>query len=255
MNIHPSSIIDPKAQIPNNVSIGPYSIIEQNVSIGEGAKIHSNVLIKSGTTIGEKCEIFTGAVIGEKPQDLKYNNEDTHVIIGDNCIIREYVTIHKGTLDREKTKIGSNCLLMAYSHIAHDSILGDNVILSNNVQVGGHVNIESNVIVGGSTPIHQFCVIGEYAFIGGGYRIVQDVPPYIKAMGEPLKYSGVNSVGLKRNNFSDDIIKSIKKAYRIIYRSEHNTLQATQMLKNESSGLTEIDKILKFIKNSKRGII
>ena len=144
---------------------------------------------------------------------------------------------------------------MAYSHIAHDSLLGDNVILSNNVQVGGHVNIENNVIIGGSTPIHQFCVVGEYSFIGGGYRIVQDVPPYIKAMGEPLKYSGINSVGLKRNHFSEDIVKSIKKAYRIIYRSEYNIQQAAKILENKTSKLQEIDKIVQFIKNSKRGII
>ena len=213
------------------------------------------MLIKSGTKIGKKCEIFTGVVIGEKPQDLKYNDEDTNVIVGDNCIIREYSTIHKGTSDRKVTKVGSNCLLMAYSHIAHDSLLGDSVILSNNVQVGGHVNIENNVIIGGSTPIHQFCVVGEYAFIGGGYRIVQDVPPYIKAMGEPLKYSGINSVGLNRNRFSEDIVKSIKKAYRIIYRSEHNIQQAAKILENNTSKLQEIDKIVQFIKNSKRGII
>ena len=255
MNIHPTSIVNSRAQIPENVEIGPYSIVEDNVSIGEGSKIHSNVLIKSGTNIGKKCEILTGVVIGEKPQDLKYNNEETSVVLGDNCIIREYSTIHKGTSDRKITQVGSNCLLMAYSHVAHDSLLGDNVILSNNVQVGGHVNIENNVIVGGSTPIHQFCVIGEYAFIGGGYRIVQDVPPYIKAMGEPLKYSGVNSVGLKRNDFSDEIVKSIKKAYKIIYRSEHNILQATRILEDKSSKLMEIEKIIGFIKSSKRGII
>ena len=223
--------------------------------IGEGTIIHSNVLIKSGTKIGKECEIFTGVVIGEKPQDLKYKDEDTNVIVGDNCIIREYSTIHKGTSDRRVTKVGSNCLLMAYSHIAHDSLLGDNVILSNNVQVGGHVNIENNVIIGGSTPIHQFCVIGEYAFIGGGYRIVQDVPPYIKAMGEPLKYSGVNSVGLYRNHFSEEIVKSIKKAYRIIYRSEHNIQQAAKILEDNNYRLREIDKIVQFIKSSKRGII
>ena len=144
---------------------------------------------------------------------------------------------------------------MAYSHIAHDTFLGNNVILSNNVQVGGHVNIEDNVIIGGSTPIHQFCTIGKYAFIGGGYRIVQDVPPYIKAMGEPLKYSGVNSVGLKRNDFSDEVIKSIKKAYRIIYRSEYNILEATKILEASSLRLLEIESIIEFIKNSKRGII
>ena len=175
--------------------------------------------------------------------------------IGDGCIIREYCTIHRGTSDRQITRIGSNCLLMAYSHIAHDSFLKNHVILSNNVQVGGHVDIDNNVIVGGSTPIHQFCKIGEYAFIGGGYRIVQDVPPYIKAMGEPLKYSGVNSIGLKRNNFSDEIISIIKKAYRIIYRSEFNIFQAIKILDDSYKKDNNIIKIIEFIKNSKRGII
>lgn len=225
------------------------------MSIGENTRINSHVLIKSGTKIGKNCEIFSGAIIGEKPQDLKYNNEQTYVEIGDNCIIREYCTIHRGTSDRQVTKIGSNCLLMAYSHVAHDSFLSNDVILSNSVQVGGHVDIENNVIVGGSTPIHQFCKIGEYAFIGGGYRIVQDVPPYIKAMGEPLKYSGINSIGLKRNNFSEQIVRSIKKAYRIIYRSEYNILQAIKTLDDTYKEDKEILKIIKFIKNSKRGII
>jgi len=144
---------------------------------------------------------------------------------------------------------------MAYSHVAHDSLLKNNIILSNNVQVGGHVHIDDNVIVGGSTPIHQFCKIGEYAFIGGGYRVVQDVPPYIKAMGEPLKYSGVNSIGLKRNNFSDEMIVLIKKAYRTIYRSEFNILEATKILHDSHKNNNKIIKIIEFIKNSKRGII
>ena len=195
--------------------------------------------------------------MGEQPQDLKYNNEKTTLWIGDNNIIREYCTIHKGTSDRGVTKVGDDCMFMAYSHIAHDTIIGNNVILSNSVQVGGHVDIHNNVIVGGSTPIHQFCKLGEYSFIGGGYRIVQDIPPYIKAMGEPLRYAGINSIGLLRNNFDQDIISSIKKAYRIIYRSEYNFSQALEYIKNSLSLSTneEINNIINFIKNSSRGII
>ena len=237
------------------MKVGPYSIIEKDVIIGENTIIHSHVLIKSGTKIGKNCEFFSGAIIGEKPQDMKYKNEDTNLDIGDNCIIREFCTIHKATVDRKVTKIGNNCLLMAYSHVAHDSLLGNNVILSNSVQVGGHVDIDDNVTVGGATPIHQFCKLGKYSFIGGGYRIVQDVPPYIKAMGEPLKYSGVNSVGLKRNNFSDNKVAKIKKAYRVIYRSGYNTIQALEILDDTLKGEEEITIIIKFIKNSKRGII
>ena len=193
--------------------------------------------------------------MGEQPQDLKYNNEKTTLWIGDNNIIREYCTIHKGTSDRGTTKVGDDCMFMAYSHIAHDTIIGDNVILSNSVQVGGHVDIHNNVIVGGSTPIHQFCKLGEYSFIGGGYRIVQDIPPYIKAMGEPLRYAGINSIGLLRNNFDQDIISSIKKAYRIIYRSEYNFSQALEHIRNSLSTNEEINNIINFIKNSSRGII
>ena len=193
--------------------------------------------------------------MGEQPQDLKYNNEKTTLWIGDNNIIREYCTIHKGTSDRGVTKVGDDCMFMAYSHIAHDTIIGNNVILSNSVQVGGHVDIHNNVIVGGSTPIHQFCKLGEYSFIGGGYRIVQDIPPYIKAMGEPLRYAGINSIGLLRNNFDQDIISSIKKAYRIIYRSEYNFSQALEHIRNSLSTNEEINNIINFIKNSSRGII
>jgi len=212
-------------------------------------------VIKSGTRIGEHCDIYSGVILGEQPQDLKYNNEKTTLCIGDNNIIREYCTIHKGTSDRGTTKVGNNCMLMAYSHIAHDTIINDNVILSNSVQVGGHVDIDNNVIVGGSTPIHQFCKLGEYSFIGGGYRIVQDIPPYIKAMGEPLRYAGINSIGLSRNNFNQEIISSIKKAYRIIYRSEYNFSQALQHIRDSLSINEEINKIIDFIKNSSRGII
>ncbi len=212
-------------------------------------------MIKSGTRIGEHCDIYSGVILGEQPQDLKYNNEKTTLCIGDNNIIREYCTIHKGTSDRGTTKVGNNCMLMAYSHIAHDTIINDNVILSNSVQVGGHVDIDNNVIVGGSTPIHQFCKLGEYSFIGGGYRIVQDIPPYIKAMGEPLRYAGINSIGLSRNNFNQEIISSIKKAYRIIYRSEYNFSQALQHIRDSLSINEEINKIIDFIKNSSRGII
>ena len=171
--MHKTSIISSKSKIADSVDIGPFCIIEDNVSIKKNCKIHSHVIIKSGTSIGENCEIFSGAILGETPQDLKYDGEETKLKIGDNNIIREYVTIHRGTSDRITTKIGNNCMLMAYSHVAHDSIIKNNVILSNSVQVGGHVDIDDFVIVGGSTPIHQFCKLGRYCFIGGSsiYRL------------------------------------------------------------------------------------
>ena len=177
--------------------------------------------------------------------------------IGDNNVIREYCTIHRGTIGihgRTSTVIGNNCMLMAYSHVAHDVMIQNNVILSNNVQVGGHVSIDDNAIIGGSTPIHQFCKIGKYSFIGGGLRIVQDIPPYIMAMGEPLRYSGINSIGLSRNNFTKEIIASIKRAYKIIYRSKFNVSQALKIIDKEFKE-DEIKIIIDFINNSKRGII
>ena len=174
--------------------------------------------------------------------------------MGNNNIIREYCTIHKGTIDRGVTKIGNNCMLMAYTHIAHDTIMKNNIVLSNGVQVGGHVDIDDFVVIGGTTPVHQFCKIGKHAFIGGGYRIVQDVPPYIKAMGEPLKYFGINSIGLSRNNFSNDEILDIKKAYKIIYRSKYNVSQSIKILKEDYNN-KKIDEIIRFINKSERGII
>ncbi len=253
--MHKTSIISSKSKIDSSVSIGPFCIIEDNVLINKNCNIHSHVIIKSGTIIGENCEIFSGVILGERPQDLKYNGEKTNLEIGNNNIIREYATIHRGTANRITTKIGNNCMLMAYSHIAHDSIIKNNVILSNSVQVGGHVDIDDNVIVGGATPIHQFCKLGKYSFIGGGYRVVQDVPPYIKAMGEPLKYSGINSVGLSRNNFSSNQASLIKKAYKILYRSEYNISQAVSILEKEYSDNNDINEIINFINKSERGII
>ena len=186
---------------------------------------------------------------------MKYTNEKTFLKVGSNNIIREYCTMHRGTSDREMTSIGNNCLFMAYSHVAHDSKIGNHVILSNSVQVGGHVDIEDYVIIGGATPVHQFCRLGQHSFIGGGYRVVQDVPPFIKAMGEPLKYSGINSVGLLRNNFSNQEISHIKKVYKTIYRSDLNTSQAINSIQKTYSDLDRVHCIVNFIKNSKRGII
>ena len=253
--MYKNSIISPKSNIDTSVEIGPFCIIEDNVSINKNCKIHSHVIIKSGTSIGQDCEIFSGAVLGEVPQDLKYNNEETKLKIGKNNIIREYVTIHRGTVDRKITEVGDNCMLMAYSHIAHDCIIKNNVILSNSVQVGGHVDIDDFVIIGGATPVHQFCKLGKFSFIGGGYRVVKDVPPYIKAMGEPLKYFGVNSIGLSRNQFSLDQISLIKKVYKILYRSEYNISQAVDILNNNYPGNEQVKEIINFIDNSNRGII
>ena len=253
--IHPTAIIDTKANIGDNVSIGAYSVIDKNVSIGNNTKIKEHVIVRENTSIGENCTIFQGAILGEIPQDLKFENEHSILTIGNNTTIREYVTLNRGTKDRGETNIGDNVLLMAYVHIGHDSEIKNNVIIANSVQVGGHVTIENNAIIGGSTPIHQFCKIGTFSIIGGGLRIVQDVPPYIMAAGEPLKFIGINSVGLRRNNFSIEIRKKLKLAYKYIYNSGINTKEAVKKIKTNLSEIDEVNNIVNFINDSNRGII
>ena len=252
---HKTALINNNAKIGNDVSIGPYSIIDDNVVIGDNTIIYPYVHIKSNTTIGKNNKIFQGAVLGEDPQDLKYRGEKTFLEIGDNNTIRENCTLNKGTSHSNKTVIGSNCLLMAYVHIAHDCILDDKVILANGVQLGGHVEIGYHATVGGMTPVHQFCKVGEHSFIGGGRIALQDIPPYILATGEPLQYAGINSVGLRRRGFSIDVRNNIKKAYKLIYKSNLNVKQAMLAIKENLKLTDEINKILIFLKDSDRGLI
>ena len=255
MKIHKTSIIHKNSEIAKDVEIGPFCIVDEYVKIGSGTKISPYVHILPHTEIGENNTIHQGSTIGGNPQDLKFDNEKTSLIIGDNNIIREYCTINKGTDATGKTIIGSNCLLMAYVHVAHDCIVENNVILANGVQLGGHSEIHYHAIVGGVTPVHQFCKVGKHAFIGGGRVVLQDVPPYILANGEPLQYSGLNSIGLRRRNFDLDTRNLIKKAYKILYLSNFNTSQAITKIKSELQKTNEIQSIINFIKKSDRGLI
>ena len=252
---HKTALINNNAKIGKNVTIGPYSIIDDNVIIGDNSVVYPYVHIKSNTIIGKNNKIFQGSVLGEDPQDLKYSGEKTFLEIGDNNTIRENCTLNKGTSHANKTIIGSNCLLMAYVHVAHDCIIDDKVILANGVQLGGHVEIGYHVTVGGMTPVHQFCKVGEHAFIGGGRIALQDIPPYILATGEPLQYAGINSVGLRRRKFSIDVRNNIKKAYKFIYKSNLNVKQAIEAIKENLKLTDEINKILIFLKDSDRGLI
>ena len=249
------SIISKKAKIGKNVSIGPYCIIEDNVIVGDNTKIDSHTIIKEYTEIGSNCNIFSHCVIGEIPQDKKYNGEKSSLIIGNNNTIREFCTLNRGTEESGITQIGDNCLLMAYVHVAHDCILQNDIILANGVQLGGHVTIDDYGIVGGMTPVHQFCKIGMHAFIGGGLRVVQDVPPYIIANGDPLKFSGINILGLRRRKFSSDERENIKKAYKLIYNSNFNVSQAIEKIENSFNLENNIKDIVNFIKSSTRGLI
>jgi len=255
VNIHPTAIVDASAQIGKNVIIGPYSIVGKNVVINDGVEIKTHVVVGENTTIGKNCTIFHGAIVGEVPQDLKFKGEETYTEIGENTVIREYVTIHRGTDDRWKTVIGNNCLIMAYAHVAHDCELGNNVILANAVNLAGHVTLEDYATLGGLVPVHQFVRIGAHSYIGGGYRVSKDVPPYILASSEPLKYSGLNAVGLRRRGFTPESRQLMKQAYRILFRSEFNTSQAIEKIKTELTQTEEIRTIVQFVEKTQRGII
>ncbi len=254
-HIHPTAIVHPQAQLGENVVVGPFTVIEADVMIGNEVQIASHVLIHSGTRIGNKCRIFKGAVLGTDPQDLKYAGEPTTLVIGDETTVREFCTLNRGSSHRHQTVIGKKCLLMAYVHVAHDCILGDNVILANAVNMAGHVTIEEYVSIGGMTPIHQFVKIGRHAFVGGGLRVNQDVPPYILAAGEPIQFAGINRIGLTRRGFSAETLSRLKQVYKLIYRSGLNTTQALQQIEATIEPAAEVKYVVDFIKSSERGII
>lgn len=254
-DIHPTAIVDPQVELGNNVRIGPFSIIESDVNIGNNTQIGSHALIAKGTTIGEHCSIYQGAVIGTQPQDLKFGGEQTFVTIGNHTTIREYATINRATKHSYYTRIGNECLIMAYAHVAHDCHIGNNVIMANSVNLAGHVIIEDHVGIGGLTPIHQFTRIGAYCFIGGGLRVNKDVPPYILAMGEPITYGGLNRIGLERRGFNKETLNKLKTAFRIIYRENLTIEEAIRRIKNEIDSTPEVDHLIEFISNSERGIV
>lgn len=255
MGNYPNTSIHPSAKIGEGVSIAPFTTIYEDVEIGDGTWIASNVTIMPGARIGKNCNIFPGAVIAAIPQDLKFKGEKTYVEIGNNTTIRECVTINRGTSDKWKTKVGDHCLIMAYSHIAHDCFIGNECIFSNNATLAGHVTVGDNVVIAGVSAVHQFVNIGRHSFISGGSLVRQDVPPFIKAIREPLSYGGVNSVGLKRKGFSIEKINHILDIYRIIYNKGLNTTKALSYIEEEIPATDERDEIVSFIRDSARGII
>jgi UDP-N-acetylglucosamine acyltransferase len=253
--IQPLAYIHPQAKIADNVVIEPFVTIHKNVEIGEGTWIGPNVTIMDGARIGKNCRIYPGAVISGAPQDLKYKGEDTTVEIGDNTTIRECVTINRGTSDRWKTKIGNNCLIMAYCHIAHDCEVGDHCIFSNNTTLAGHITVGDYVVLAGMVAIHQFCNVGSHAFVTGGSLVRKDVPPYVKAAREPLSYVGINSVGLRRRGYSSDVINEIQDIYRTLFVKNFNVSAALDIIEAEIKPTEVRDEILDFIRNSNRGIM
>lgn len=243
------------AQLGAGVIVESFSTIYENVIIGDGTKIHSNVTIYPGTRIGDNCEVFPGSVIGVEPQDLKFEGEDTTVEIGNNTVIRECVTIHKGTKDRWKTTIGSNCLLMTYVHVAHDCQIGDNVILASYVGLSGHVVIDDFAILEGKVAAQQFVHIGAHSFVGGASLVRKDIPPYVKAAREPLTFAGVNSVGLRRRGFLDTDVREIEDLYRTLYVQNNNISKGIQAIEASMPSSKLRTEILGFVSNSERGVI
>lgn len=246
--------VHPNAKIADSAKIDAFVTINEDVVVGERTHIQPNAVIMNGARIGNDVTIFPSAVISASPQDLKYKGEPTLVEIGDSCIIREFVTINKGTSAKNKTVVGKNCLIMAYAHVAHDCILGNNIILANSVQLAGEVEVDDFAILGGATLVHQFTKIGKHVMIQGGLKLTKDIPPYITAAREPASFAGINSIGLRRRGFSNEKIDYIKDLYRTIYSNGLNTKDALEKVENLENS-DEKDEIIAFIKNSKRGII
>jgi UDP-N-acetylglucosamine acyltransferase len=253
--IHPTALVNPAAKLGENIIVGPYALIEADVEIGDDCIIGPHAVIYNGARIGNKVKIFQGASVANFPQDLKFAGEKSVFIIGDDTIIREFATLHRGTKETGKSSVGKNCLIMAYGHVAHDCSVGDNCIIANAVQIGGHCHIEDWVIIGGSTPVHQFSLIGEHSMIAGGIRITQDVPPYILTAHTPASFAGLNVIGLRRRGFKNDDIQILKEAFGLLYSKSHNVSQAVEVMKSKFGENVYVQKLIEFLSKSKRGIV
>jgi UDP-N-acetylglucosamine acyltransferase len=253
--IHPTALIDPDAELAPDVTVGPYSSIGPQVRIGAGSRVAGHAIIERNTLIGEGCSIGVGCVLGGEPQDRKYGGEETWLVVGDETLLRDYCTLNRGTTARGKTSIGRKCYMMTYVHVAHDCIIEDCVVLANAVQLAGHVHIEEFASVGGSTPVHQFVRIGTHAFVGGGSRLPQDVPPYSRAAGNPFRLYGINTIGLTRAGFSPEVRLALKHAYRLLFNSKLTSTQAVNQLRLENPDITEVMRLVDFVATSERGVL
>lgn len=253
--IHPTAIVSSKAKLGDNIIIAPYAIIEDDVEIGNDCQIGPSAVLYNGARIGNRVKIKQSASIAHIPQDLKFGNEVSYFYVGDDTVIHEFVTLHRGTKETGFSRVGKNCLLMAYSHVAHDCVVGDNVIFANLVQIAGHVHIGDWVILAGASAVHQFCNVGKHAMVGANSLVVKDVPPFVLSGRFPIKFEGLNKVGLRRRGFSNEDIDTIKKAYDYIYNSGMNVSQGLVKVESELSENNHIKEIIAFVKSSKRGII
>lgn len=254
MNIHPTAIISKKAGLGNDVCVGPWTIVGDDTTIGEGTVIGAHCVIESNTTIGKRCQIFTGVVLGSAPQDFKYQSKNSFLEIGDDNIIREYVTINPGTEERTKTVVGNQNFIMAYSHIAHNCIIGNSCVIANGGTLAGYVSIADKAVLGGLVAIHQFTRVGSLAIIGGCSKVVSDVPPYSTCDGHPARVYGLNFVGLKRQGMKRETIAQLSHAFKLLFNSGLNLRSALQKLSEEKYTVSEISHLIDFIKGSKRGV-
>jgi UDP-N-acetylglucosamine acyltransferase len=253
--ISPLANISQDAKIGKNVTIEAFASVLGNAVIGDNTHIHSNAMIYPDTTIGSGCQIFPGAIIGIVSQDLKYKGEPATTTVGNNTIIREYVTIHKGTADRMTTSVGDNCMLMAYVHVAHDCIIGNNVIIANSVGLSGHITVEDFAIIEGMCGTQQFITVGAHSFVAGFSQIRKSVPPFVRCAREPMQFIGVNTIGLSRRGFDKDVIRQIEDIYRLIFVRGHNMTNALEIIEQEIENTPVRNQIVSFIKNQKDGII
>jgi UDP-N-acetylglucosamine acyltransferase len=253
--IHPSAIISPDAEIAADAEIGAFVIIGENCRVGSGSVIAARATLERNVTLGENVNVGIGTILGGLPQDLKFAGEETSVEIGDGTVIREYATINRGTAHSFKTTVGRNCLIMSYVHLAHDCHVGNHVILSNVVQLAGHVTVEDRAIISGLSAAHQFVRIGRNSFIGGMSRVAKDIPPFLKAVGSPVKLYGLNTIGLQRNGMDEATILELKRAYRLLFRSDLNITQAIERAQNEIEQLPEVQELIQFVEASERGVV
>lgn len=253
--VHPTAIVSPSATLGAGVRIGPYAIVGDRCEVGDGAVVETHAVLEQNVRLAADVIIGVGSVIGGDPQDLKFKGEETWVEIGEGTRVREYATINRGTAQSYRTTVGKGCFVMSYVHLAHDCHVGDGVIISNGTQLAGHVTIEDRVIISGLVAVHQFVKIGRHAFVGGCSRVAKDVPPFLKAVGNPVKLYGLNSVGLTRSGFSDETVRELKRAYRLFFRSELNVSQAMERARSELQQIEEVDHFLRFLEDSGRGVV
>ena len=254
VRVHPTALVDPSAQLGDDVDVGPYAIIGPQCTVGNGSRVSARAILERNVRVGARVQVGTGAILGGDPQDLKYQGEETWVEIGDDTAIREYATVNRGTAHSIVTRVGRHCFLMSYVHVAHDCAVGDHVIISNGTQLAGHVSVEDRAIISGLCAVHQFARIGRHSFIGGCSRVAQDVPPFVKAVGNPIRLYGLNSVGLQRHGISEEVVRLLKQAYRLCFRSNLNLSQGIERARHEVPSNPDVTHFLDFIEASQRGV-